>query len=339
MKTYKPLRSIVKGLNDAMNAPKLDRRHFLQMGAGAVGLGTAFAHSGCLRQAETDPAGVDLVWGRRGFSNGRFLTPRAIAIDANDHLYIVDKSARIQSFDVDGEFRNGFSTPLSEHGKPCGLSFNRDGNLLVADTHYFRMLVYQPDGTLLEEQIIGGSNGTGPGQFGFVTDAVQDSDGNYYISEYGECDRVQKFTASGEFIYQFGQHGGEAGQFRRPQSLALDSEGQLWVADACNHRLQVFDVSGKRERFLKQIGENGRAPGQFRFPYGLVIGPDRTLYTSEFGNHRVQKLDPDGNSLDSFGGPGRRPGEFQQPWALALDSQQRLHVLDTYQDRVQRIIL
>lgn len=321
-----------------MDPPDIHRRRWLQNCGWALASATSLALGGCTSQAENAAGQVDLVWGRRGFSAGRFLTPRAIAIDDQDQLFIVDKSARIQIFNADGEFQLGFTTPLFEQGKPCGLSFNRDGNLLVADTHYYRVLVYRPDGTLLEEQTIGGTNGTGPGEFGFVTDAVQDAEGNYFVAEYGECDRIQKFTGDGEFLYQFGQHGGEAGQFRRPQSLAFDNQGRLWVADSCNHRIQVFDVSGKRERFVKQFGENGRDPGQFRFPYGIVIAPDQTIYTSEFGNHRLQKLDPDGQPIAVFGGPGRGPGEFQQPWSLAMDSQRRLHVLDTYHDRVQRIL-
>ena len=76
------------------------------------------------------------------------------------------------------------------NGKPTGLSFDRDGNLMVADTHYFQVLVYSPQGKLLRK--LGGKNGEKPGEFGFVTGTAQDSQGNLYVSEYGEYDRIQK---------------------------------------------------------------------------------------------------------------------------------------------------
>ena len=63
-----------------------------------------------------------------------------MAIDDQDQLYIVDMTARIQVFDGDGKFLRGWQTPEHAHGKPTGLSIAPDGILLVADTHYYRVL-------------------------------------------------------------------------------------------------------------------------------------------------------------------------------------------------------
>ncbi len=161
-----------------------------------------------------------LVWGQRGVTEGKLLKPRGLAIDGSDRIYIVDMTARVQIFDQDGKFLRGFRTPEWAQGKPTGLSIDRDGNVIVPDTHYFRVLFYTPTGELLPSRTIGGTEGTEPGQFGFVTDVVQDSRGNYYVSEYGENDRIQMFTGSGEFVLQWGSHGSEPGEFRRPQSLS-----------------------------------------------------------------------------------------------------------------------
>ena len=157
---------------------------------------------------------VEQVWGRRGISDGRLQKPRAMAIDGQDQIYIVDMTARIQVFDRDGTFVRGWQTPQWKNGRPTGLSFDRDGNLLVADTHYFRMLVYTPEGRLLEEKTIGGTPGRAPGQFGLVTDAVQDSRGNYYIAEYGQNDRIQKFTAERRVPAAMGRARQRAGPVR-----------------------------------------------------------------------------------------------------------------------------
>ena len=137
------------------------------------------------------------------------------------------------------------------------MSIGRDGNVWVADTHYYRVLVYSPEGKLL--RTIGGTKGDEPGEFGLVTDVAQDSQGNYYVSEYGEFDRIQKFSPDGKFLLQWGGHGSEPGQFVRPQKMAIDEHDHLWVTDACNHRIQVFDTEGK---LLKIWGDGGQRAGR-----------------------------------------------------------------------------
>jgi streptogramin lyase len=302
--------------------------------AGAVVCG---AVAGCDDAHVAEPGEPELVWGERGLLNGQLQKPRAMAINSDDEIYIVDFTARIQVFDRDGTFLRGWTTPDSNFGRPTGLSIDRDGRLLVANTHYYQVLIYSPDGELVES--IGGlegSPGHEPGEFGLVTDAVQDSQGNYYVSEYGEHDRIQKFTRDRQFIRQWGSNGFEPGQFRRPQNLAVDEQDSIWVVDACNHRVQVFDSDGE---LLRIWGEKGDAPGQLYYPYDLLLDGEGNVYISEFGNCRVQKFTPDGKSLACWGREGRRPGELSRPWALVMDTQHRIHVLDTENHRVQRITL
>lgn len=276
----------------------------------------------------------DMIWGKQGVAHGRFQKPRAMAIDAQDNIYVVDMTARIQVFDSDGEYLRGWQTPEHKNGRPTGLSIDRDGNVLVADTHYYQVLVYSPRGELLRK--LGNGHGHGPGEFGTVTDAVQDSEGNYYVAEYGEFDRIQKFDRAGKFLLQWGGHGKEPGQFMRPQKLEFDDRERLWVADACNHRIQVFDKNGA---LLELWGTEGSAPGQLYYPYDLTLDGEGHVYVAEFGNHRVQKFTLAGESLGCWGRNGREPGELANPWALVRDSQGRIHVLDTLNHRVQRIRL
>lgn len=281
----------------------------------------------------TDSIGeFEKVWGRRGISDGRFQKPRAMAIDAHDQIYVVDMSARIQVFDTDGNFLRAWQTPEHAMGKPVGLGIGNDGQVLVADTHYHRVLIYSPTGQLL--QTIGGATGQEPGQFGLVTDVVQDREGNYYVGEYGEYDRIQKFSSDGRFLLQWGGHGSEPGQLMRPQGMAIDPQGQIFVADACNHRIQVFDGQGK---VLRVWGGQGSGLGELYYPYGVQLAPDGTVYVAEFGNHRVQKFTSDGRSLGCWGVHGRQEGQLHAPWGLVRDSRGRIHVLDSNNHRVQRI--
>ena len=290
--------------------------------------------AGCTNSPQAEGT-ADHIWGEPGITEGRLQKPRAIAIDGQDQLYIVDMTARIQVFDTEGNYLRGWKTPISKNGRPSGLTIDRAGRLLVADTHYYRMLVYAASGERIESATIGGELGREPGQFGFVTDVVEDSAGNYYIGEYGDFDRVQKFSSDGEFLLQWGTHGSELGQFRRPQNLAIDAQDRIWIVDACNHRIQVFDTAGE---LLMHWGEEGSEAGELYYPYDLAFDGEGHIYICEYGNHRVQKFTLDGKSVDVWGRHGRGPGELHNPWALALDSQGRLHVLDSNNHRVQRAI-
>ena len=299
-----------------------------------AGIVLCFLACGCIQRPQEDGT-ADHIWGVRGITDGRFQKPRAVAIDEEDRLYIVDMTARVQVFDSDGQYLRGWKTPVSKNGRPSGLSFDRSGRLLVADTHYYRMLVYDSHGTLIPDSTIGGVMGQSPGEFGFVTDAVQDSRGNFYVSEYGDFDRVQKFSPEGQFLLQWGGHGSEPGQFRRPQNMAIDQQDRVWVVDACNHRIQVFDAEGQ---LLFSWGEEGSDVGQLYYPYDLAFDWQGHVYICEYGNHRVQKFTLDGKSIDLWGTFGREAGQLHNPWALVVDSQGRLHVLDSNNHRVQRAI-
>jgi len=284
-------------------------------------------YSGNLEQIQT--------WGRRGLGDGQFQKPRAIAYGPDSNLYIVDMTSRIQVFDTDGTFLRSWRTPECKIGKPCGLSISNDNMLMVADTHYFRILFYTLDGELDESRTIGGENGTGPGQFGFVTDIAQDSKGNYYVSEYGDYDRIQKFDSNGDFVCEWGGHGEQPGEFLRPQGLTIDEQDRLWIVDSSNHRIQVFDIGPEVPKLIKTWGEMGRELGQFYYPYDLFFDEQGFLFVCEFGNHRIQKFTAEGKFLGAWGEAGREVGQVHQPWGACLDKDSQVHILDSYNNRIQ----
>ncbi|MEQ8848328.1 NHL repeat-containing protein [Botrimarina sp.] len=314
--------------------PLFDRRSFVAGAASAVVLSCFGCDSGA--DASLSSFGrLEAVWGTHGIVGGRMHKPRAMAIDPSDRLYLVDFTARILAYEADGEFLHGWQTPESHNGRPTGLTFDPvDNELLVADTHYYRVLAYTPDGRLKPEHTIGGVNGRGEGEFGFVTDVARDSSGCYYVSEYGDNDRIQKFSPEREYLLQWGSHGSGELQFKRPNNLMIDPDDRVWVCDACNHRVKVFDSSGE---LLFAWGTEGSGPGELYYPYDIVRDHEGDLYIAEFGNHRVQKFTPDGQPLGVWGSQGSGDGQLWDPWALVLDSEGRLHVLDTRNHRVQRV--
>ena len=276
----------------------------------------------------------ELVWGKRGVNGGELVKPRAIAIGPGDRMYIVDWTARIQAFGRDGTFLNtSWTTPDYRNGRSSGLSVDFEGNVIVSDSHYNCVRVYSPDGELL--RTIGGELGTNSGQLSYVSDALRDKVGNFYISEFGDIERISKFDPDGKFVKCWGEPGSKAGQFARIRAMTLGPDGNLYIADRCNHRIQVFTLDGD---FVREFGSAGTGPGQLSYPNDVAFPPDGSemLYVVEFGNHRVQKFSLTGESLGIWGGPGRGPGQLSSPWAAAVDSRGRVHVLDSHNDRVQR---
>jgi DNA-binding beta-propeller fold protein YncE len=274
-----------------------------------------------------------VVWGKRGVRNGDLVRPRAIAIDAQDRIYVVDFTARIQVYDRDGTYLGPtWTTPDYRNGRPSGLGIDRDNHLIVCDSHYSCVRIYAADGTELRKF---GEAGTSPGKLGYVSDAVQDVDGYFYLAEFGENQRISKFDEHGNFVSCWGSPGSEPGQFARARALALGPDGLLYVADSCNHRVQVFTRDGELVRVWGDLGDE---PGRLKYPYDLAFDKKTgVLYVAEYGNHRVQKFTPSGASLGCWGEPGHKPGQFHFPWALAVDSRGCVHVVDTENHRVQRI--
>jgi DNA-binding beta-propeller fold protein YncE len=275
------------------------------------------------------PAEPESIFGETGLGPGEFSYPRAIAAAPDDAVFVVDKSGRIQRFDAGGNVEVVWHMPEYAAGKPTGLSVHPDGRLFVADTHYYRVLVFDRNGNELARF---GERGTGPGQFLLPTDVAFDASGRVYVSEYGGNDRISRFGPDFDFELSLGGPESGAARLTRPAGMVFDEEGMLWVADACNHRLCRFDPEG---RLLQTIGEMGRDSGQLRYPYDLDLLDDCTLVVCEYGNNRLQWFSPSGESLGIWGGAGRRPGQLAYPWGVARNSAGRLYVVDSGNNRVQ----
>lgn len=307
-------------------SPRVASILFVALVVAAVGLTFALAGRGGIEP--------DLVWGKKGVQDGDVARPRAIAIDPKSgHLFLVDFTPRMQGYDLDGNYLNvTFRPPDFRNGRPSGLGIDRDGNLIVADSHYHCVRIYDHSGNELKK--LGGQAGDQPGQFGYLSDCVQDADGFYYISEFGQNQRITKLDPDGKFVACWGEQGTGPLQFNRVRALAVGPDGLLYAADACNHRIQVLTRDGA---FVRQFGEPGGGPGQMQYPYDLAFGPGGEVYVAEYGNHRIQKWTADGRPLATWGKPGRGPGELANPWAVAVDRFGRVHVVDTENHRVQRV--
>ena len=113
-----------------------------------------------------------------------------------------------------------------------------------------------------------------------------------------------------------GSHGSGAGDFDHPAGIAAGPEGEIWVVDQNNDRIQEFDASGE---FLSQFGSSGSGPGEFGRPTDIAIDSSGNLWVTDAENDRIEKFDTEGEFIKSVGSSGSGNAEFAGPEGIAAD--------------------
>jgi ABC-type multidrug transport system ATPase subunit/DNA-binding beta-propeller fold protein YncE len=259
----------------------------------------------------------------------RIPAPRALAVGPCDELFVLDTAGRILVHDAERDLVRSWRMPEAETGRPEGVLVLDDGTVVVADTHYHRVVVFDGSGTELRRF---GREGRADGEFIYPVALARDDAGNLYVCEYGSNDRVQKFSPGGEHLVSFGGFGTGEGQFQRPSGVVWHG-GKVYVADAVNNRVQVFTDGGEFVGVLGGVlaGALGEPDGRpsLSFPYDMKLGGDGALYVVEYRAGRVTKLSTAGKILGRFGSSGTGDGRFSTPWGIAVDSRGRIIVADT----------
>ncbi|PTX91776.1 SMP-30/gluconolactonase/LRE family protein [Opitutus sp. ER46] len=295
-----------------------------------------------------------------GFDDIGRIGPTGLALDTSGSttlLYVADQpGGRILKIDaatgarlaVWGQTGNG---PL-EFNSPYGVAVDPvSHDIYVAERTNHRIQRLTANGVF----VMGwGELGTEPGKFDGPIGVAADAQGNVYVVDHNN-NRVQKFHVQGsagngsaQLVTTWGGPGSAAGQFNAPYGLALDAQGNVWVADGGNHRVQKFDANGQ---FLAAIGTFGTGPGQFVTPVWVSFDSAGALYVSEsnsdptnpaapdLANQRVQKFKADGTYVLGWGTYGEGPTNFKLPFQVVVDAQQNAYVSDYYNTRVVKYSL
>ncbi len=192
--------------------------------------------------------------------------------------------------------------------------------------------------TLLSDSILGG-NGTDAGAFEKPRDIAVASDGSIYVADTGNH-RIQHLTAGGEVLHIWGyfadssQTEAPGGSFYEPWGIAVGPEGDVFVADTWNHRVQKFSPEGE---FITEWGYFGQAETGAAFwgPRDILVDDEGRVFVTDTGNKRVVVFTSDGEFLSAFGSAGLLEGQFDEPVGLAVDADGRIYVADTWNKRVQ----
>jgi sugar lactone lactonase YvrE len=221
------------------------------------------------------------------------------------------------------------------------MAFAADGSIYVADTRNHRILHMRQDGQFLHQWgsfADGISTPAATGTFNEPWGIGVGPDGSVFVSDTWN-NRIQKFSATGEFIRGWGASGtgDSAESFYGPRGLAVDSEGSVYVADTGNKRIVVFDEDGT---YVTQFGSAGFDPGQFDEPVGIAVDDQFRLYVSDTWNQRIQtfvRVD-DGSYLperqwDVYGWFGQSVDN--KPF-IAVDGQGQVYITDPEGYRVMQ---
>lgn len=216
----------------------------------------------------------------------RLTSPISVAVDLSNRVFATDSAVnQVKAYSPDGKilWQAGNLGPKGgELKKPTGISVNRAGEVLVADTGNSRIVVLSAEtGAYVREF---GKNGAGPGDLSVPANLWVEPDGTVLVSDSILC-RVQAFSPEGKPLFNFGECGNMAGYMARPRGVASDSEGNIYVVDALFNMVQIFSRDGK---LLMFFGGNGSGPASFQLPAGIFIDASDRVYVADSYNRRVQ---------------------------------------------------
>ncbi len=170
------------------------------------------------------------------------------------------------------------------------------------------------------------------------TDVAWDAAGDIYVADGFGNDRVAKFDKHGKFIKSWGSRGSEQGQFNTVHGIAIDTQGNVYVADTGNKRIQVFDGDGNFKSQIENVGEPAAiciTPGSHQYLYTSDSNPEDDIDSGG----EIYKVELDGKILGKFGKAGKLPKEFGTVNAIDCRSENELYVGELGNWRVQKLTL
>jgi len=143
---------------------------------------------------------------------------------------------------------------------------------------------------------------------------------------------AQALAATGDFLGKWGTQGVAAGQFDRPYAVAVAANGDVYVADKNNHRIQYFSSAGS---YKGEWGSLGNGDGEFSEPHGIGVAPNGDVYVADTFNNRIQFFSAAGDFKGKWGATGVEDGKFSWPTAVAIAPGGTVYVADSHNHRVQ----
>jgi sugar lactone lactonase YvrE len=259
-------------------------------------------------------------------------TPYGLAVDSKGLLYVADTKVGAvfvfnpESHDTDF-IKHGVD---AKFGRIFGLAIDETDRLFVSDGQYNHVLVFNSKHKL-------------EGQFGegVMNDpaglAIDEENRFLYVANTGS-DQVLVYDADTfKLLRKIGTAGKNhtlttPGDFSSPTNVAVDKDGNLFVTDTMNDRVEEFDADGV---FIRAFGKNGDGPGNFARPKGIAVDCDGHVWVADAMLNRLQVFTPEGELRLIVGGFGMLPGEFQTLTGVTIDRTNRIFTSEQFLGRVQ----
>jgi sugar lactone lactonase YvrE len=309
----------------------------------------------------------------------RVSNPTGLAYDSAGNLYITGNYYnRIRKVTADGIITalagtgtrgysgDGGPATAAQLNNPYSVAVDSAGSLYISDYGNYRVRKVTIAGVI---STVAGNGLTGFSGDGGLATAAQlsgpqgmavDSAGNLYIADFDDC-RIRKVTAAGVIstvagngTQGFSGDGGPAtaAMLDSPAAVAVDSAGNLYIADSANNRIRKVTAAGMMSTVAGTgisgySGDHGAAiAAQLNNPLGVSVDSRNNLYISDAKNNRIRKITPDGmistiigNGISGFSGD-HGPATMAQLWlpnGVAIDSAENIYVADTFNNRVRKV--
>lgn len=305
-------------------------------------------------------------------TNARFHSPKGVAVDRLGNVFVADFfNDTIRKIAPNGEVTtfagtagvsgdaNGVGAAARFDG-PTAIAIDSLGNLFVVDEFNYTIRKITPSAEVTTYAGVSGARGSVDGprlaaRFSFPEGIAVDTIGNVYVADT-DNETIRMISASGTVTTLAGSAGfrgtadghGSAARFDDPRGLAVDSAGNVFVADAFNGAIRKISPSGDVTTFAGVAGQQGTADGnganaRFQAPTGIAIDASGTLFVADAGNDVIRKVTPSRDVI-TIGGVARSSGDvdgtgpiarFKSVAGIAVDANGTIYVADSGNDAIR----
>jgi sugar lactone lactonase YvrE len=262
----------------------------------------------------------------------QLIGPYGIAIDSKGLVYVADQRVgAVFIFNTETQdvqlIRNGYE---AHFGWVNGLAIDDDDRLFVSDGKTHKVLIFNSKHEVENQITEGLQDPVGlaidtTNRFLYVVDTQQDQ---VIVYDADSLKLLRRIGTGGKNHFLT-----TPGDFGAPQGVAVDGEGNVYVTDTMNNRVEIFDADGN---FISEFGKNGDGPGYFARPKGIAVDGDGHIWVADQVQDRLQVFNREGQLLTFIGsGHGELPGQFKTLTGVAIDKHNRVFTTEQEPGRLQ----